>query len=224
MNPGRGRGGGPAVDLVRDLLRKAQEEGASGGETTTTRSGFFNDGGHTLGGEGSPSAYVAEAREEVEGAPVASELMLIMAVCGTQTNSPSAYYSPSDATVAHVLRRCRQRIVDALAASTYWVRSRHPSVPACLRLPPATFLLPPFPPPSPLLSLSTHVPRASGFSSIGLYCIISRTNTILFICRRQRVAGREEAGCQYKHERGSGLGVIASEVQTRHALKQTRRS
>ncbi|KAJ7697309.1 hypothetical protein B0H14DRAFT_3905044 [Mycena olivaceomarginata] len=55
QNPGRGRGGGPGVDLVRDLLRKAQEEGASGGEAPATRSGFFSGGGHTLGGEGSAS-------------------------------------------------------------------------------------------------------------------------------------------------------------------------
>ncbi|KAJ7843408.1 hypothetical protein B0H14DRAFT_3868570 [Mycena olivaceomarginata] len=46
QNPGRGRGGGPGVDLVRDLLRKAQEEGASGGEAPATRSGFFSSGRH----------------------------------------------------------------------------------------------------------------------------------------------------------------------------------
>ncbi|KAJ7857448.1 hypothetical protein B0H14DRAFT_2578338 [Mycena olivaceomarginata] len=56
QDPG-GRGGG----LVRDLLR-AHEEGASGGEGRLTA-------GHTLGGEGSPSAYVPGAREEVEGHP-----------------------------------------------------------------------------------------------------------------------------------------------------------
>ncbi|KAJ7851536.1 SEP-domain-containing protein [Mycena olivaceomarginata] len=56
QNPGRGRGGGPGVDLVRDLLRKAQEEDR----------GFFSGGGHTLGGEGSSSTYVPGARQEVE--------------------------------------------------------------------------------------------------------------------------------------------------------------
>ncbi|KAJ7757847.1 hypothetical protein B0H14DRAFT_405768 [Mycena olivaceomarginata] len=49
--PGRGRGGGPGVELVRDLLRRAQEE---------ARSGFFSGGGHTLGGEGSTNSYVPE--------------------------------------------------------------------------------------------------------------------------------------------------------------------
>ncbi|KAJ7857492.1 hypothetical protein B0H14DRAFT_3639106 [Mycena olivaceomarginata] len=63
---GRARGGGPGVDLVRDLLRKAQEEGASGGEAPAARSGFFSGGGHTLGGEGSAGTYVPGARAEVE--------------------------------------------------------------------------------------------------------------------------------------------------------------
>ncbi|KAF7362715.1 SEP-domain-containing protein [Mycena venus] len=67
QNPGRGRGGGPGGDLVRDLLRRAQEEGASGpGETTSARPGFFTGGGHTLGGEGASSAYVPGERVEQE--------------------------------------------------------------------------------------------------------------------------------------------------------------
>ncbi|KAJ7851540.1 hypothetical protein B0H14DRAFT_3866325 [Mycena olivaceomarginata] len=56
----------------------------------------------------------------------------------------------------------------------------------------APFLLPSFPSPSPLLSLSTGL----WFLLIWIpHC------SILFICSRQRGAGREEAGCQYKHER-----------------------
>jgi UBX domain-containing protein 1 len=51
---------------VRDLLRKAQEEGASSGEAPATGSGLFSGGGHTLGGEGCASMYVPGAREEVE--------------------------------------------------------------------------------------------------------------------------------------------------------------
>ncbi|KAJ7681463.1 SEP domain-containing protein [Mycena olivaceomarginata] len=66
QNLGRGRGGGPGVDLLRDLLRKAQEEGASSGEASAARSGFFSGGGHMLGGEGSASMYVPGAREAVE--------------------------------------------------------------------------------------------------------------------------------------------------------------
>ncbi|KAJ7328371.1 hypothetical protein DFH08DRAFT_967505 [Mycena albidolilacea] len=55
QNPGRGRGGGSGVNLVRDLLRKA-----GGGRDRGSSAG------HTLGGEGSASAYVPGAREDVE--------------------------------------------------------------------------------------------------------------------------------------------------------------
>ncbi|KAJ7328327.1 hypothetical protein DFH08DRAFT_883795 [Mycena albidolilacea] len=182
MNPGRGRGGGPSTSL----------------RTPLARSELFNGGGHTLGGEGSRSAYVPEAREEVEGVPVYPF-----------TNWPSAYYSPSDATVAHTLRLSRQRVSGCPRGKYMLGALASPLRPCLSHLPASIFLLPPFPPPSPLLSLSTHLPRTSGFSSIGFYCIICRTNTNiashiarLFICRRQRVAGREEARCQYKHECG----------------------
>ncbi|KAF8157380.1 hypothetical protein K438DRAFT_341407 [Mycena galopus ATCC 62051] len=67
QNPASGRRG-PGGDLVRDLLRRAQEEGASSGEPTQSRPNFFTGGGHTLGGEGTSSAYVPGETEEVEGA------------------------------------------------------------------------------------------------------------------------------------------------------------
>ncbi|KAJ7843420.1 hypothetical protein B0H14DRAFT_3868573 [Mycena olivaceomarginata] len=55
QNPGRGRGGGSGVNLVWDLLRKA-----GGGRDRGSSAE------HTLGGEGSASAYVPGTREEVE--------------------------------------------------------------------------------------------------------------------------------------------------------------
>ncbi|KAJ6592617.1 SEP domain-containing protein [Mycena capillaripes] len=67
QNPGRARGGGPGGDLVRDLLRRAQEEGATA-PPIQGRGGsgsMFSGGGHTLGGEGRASAYVpGEGAEE----------------------------------------------------------------------------------------------------------------------------------------------------------------
>ncbi|KAJ6493331.1 SEP-domain-containing protein [Mycena sanguinolenta] len=62
QNPGRR--GGPGGDLVRDLLRRAQEEGATSGEPAQSRSNVFTGGGHTLGGDGASSAYIPGARQE----------------------------------------------------------------------------------------------------------------------------------------------------------------
>ncbi|KAJ7884451.1 SEP-domain-containing protein [Mycena leptocephala] len=64
QNPGRGRV--PGGDLVRDLLRRAQEEGAAGPGDTPGRSNVFVGGGHTLGGEGIASSYVPGERDEPE--------------------------------------------------------------------------------------------------------------------------------------------------------------
>ncbi|KAJ7089558.1 SEP domain-containing protein [Mycena epipterygia] len=56
QNPGRGRV--PGGDLVRDLLRRAEEEGAAIPEASRARSNIFSGGGHTLGGEGVDSSFV----------------------------------------------------------------------------------------------------------------------------------------------------------------------
>ncbi|KAJ7247191.1 SEP domain-containing protein [Mycena haematopus] len=66
QNPAAGRRGGPGRDLVRDLLRRAQEEGASSGEPTQSRQSFFTGGGHTLGGEGTSSTYIPGVQQEPE--------------------------------------------------------------------------------------------------------------------------------------------------------------
>ncbi|KAJ7843422.1 hypothetical protein B0H14DRAFT_3456191 [Mycena olivaceomarginata] len=58
--------GGPGVDLMRDLLRKAHEEGSSSGEAPAPRSGFFSGGVDTLSREGGASVYGPGAREKVE--------------------------------------------------------------------------------------------------------------------------------------------------------------
>ncbi|KAF7350626.1 SEP-domain-containing protein [Mycena sanguinolenta] len=75
------RRGEPGGDLVRDLLRRAQEwlvssplstdsadidhrEGATSGEPAQSRPNIFTGGGHTLGGEGVSSAYVPGAQQE----------------------------------------------------------------------------------------------------------------------------------------------------------------
>ncbi|KAJ6626698.1 SEP domain-containing protein [Mycena sp. CBHHK59/15] len=58
QNPGRGRV--PGGDLVRDLLRRAEETGATPAEASQSRSTAFTGGGHTLGGTGVASSYVPD--------------------------------------------------------------------------------------------------------------------------------------------------------------------
>ncbi|KAF8125903.1 hypothetical protein K438DRAFT_1648118, partial [Mycena galopus ATCC 62051] len=60
-NPASGRRG-PGGDLVRDLLRRAQDSG----EPTQLRPSLFTGRGHTLGGEGTSTGYVPGEREEAE--------------------------------------------------------------------------------------------------------------------------------------------------------------
>ncbi|KAJ6579979.1 SEP domain-containing protein [Mycena vulgaris] len=56
QNPGRGRV--PGGDLVRDLLRRAEEEGAAIPEGSQARSSVFSGGGHILGGTDVESSFV----------------------------------------------------------------------------------------------------------------------------------------------------------------------
>ncbi|KAK7057951.1 SEP-domain-containing protein [Favolaschia claudopus] len=64
QNPRRGRE--PGGNLVRDLLRRAQEEGATPGDDVPSRPTFFTGGGHTLGGEGQASSFVPGEAQEPE--------------------------------------------------------------------------------------------------------------------------------------------------------------
>ncbi|KAJ7467523.1 SEP domain-containing protein [Mycena latifolia] len=72
QNPGRGRV--PGGDLVRDLLRRAEVEGAAAPEGSGPRSAVFGGGGHTLGGEGVQSAFVPGQRAQVEEETVTRRL------------------------------------------------------------------------------------------------------------------------------------------------------
>ncbi|KAJ7076643.1 SEP-domain-containing protein [Mycena belliarum] len=56
QNPGRGRV--PGGNLVRDLLRRAEEEGAAVPEGAQPQSTVFSGGGHMLGGEGVESSFI----------------------------------------------------------------------------------------------------------------------------------------------------------------------
>ncbi|KAJ7742300.1 hypothetical protein B0H16DRAFT_1728241 [Mycena metata] len=55
----------PGGNLVRDLLQRAEEEGAAP-DSVQGRTSMFSGGGHTLGGEGVQSAYVPGANEGLE--------------------------------------------------------------------------------------------------------------------------------------------------------------
>ncbi|KAF8128331.1 hypothetical protein K438DRAFT_2140517 [Mycena galopus ATCC 62051] len=61
QNPASGRRGLDG-DLLREMLRRAQEEDASSGEPAQSTPNLFTGGGHTLGGEGTSSGYVPEER------------------------------------------------------------------------------------------------------------------------------------------------------------------
>ncbi|KAJ7214947.1 SEP-domain-containing protein [Mycena pura] len=61
QNPGRGRV--PGGNLVRDLLRRAEQEGATTGAAAAPQGmRAFGGAGHTLGGEDTASAYRPEER------------------------------------------------------------------------------------------------------------------------------------------------------------------
>jgi hypothetical protein len=97
QNPGCGRGGGPGVDLVQNLLRKAQEEGVSGGEAPAARSGSLTAGAHARRG-GQPERARAWGKGGGGGCARSSLCFGTHANSGymwrsTQTNLPSAYYS-----------------------------------------------------------------------------------------------------------------------------------
>ncbi|KAJ7024635.1 SEP-domain-containing protein [Mycena alexandri] len=65
QNPNRARV--PGGNLVRDLLQRAEEEGAAPDpDSVQGRTSVFSGGGHTLGGEGVQSAYVPGANEGLE--------------------------------------------------------------------------------------------------------------------------------------------------------------
>ncbi|KAJ7617644.1 hypothetical protein DFH06DRAFT_1483474 [Mycena polygramma] len=75
QNPNAGRStAGPGGDLVRDLLRRAEEEGAAAPPIGSGRAGggggaVWGGGGHVLGGEGRASAFVPAAGGEGEDDP-----------------------------------------------------------------------------------------------------------------------------------------------------------
>ncbi|KAJ7454625.1 hypothetical protein B0H11DRAFT_2069234 [Mycena galericulata] len=56
QNPGRGRV--PGGDLVRDLLRRAEQEGSAIPQSSQSRPSAFSGAGHTLGDNDTPSSFI----------------------------------------------------------------------------------------------------------------------------------------------------------------------
>ncbi|KAJ7328243.1 hypothetical protein DFH08DRAFT_967384 [Mycena albidolilacea] len=198
QNPGHGRGGGPSLDLVRDLLRKAQEEGAIWVLQRGTRSaGRAARARMCLG-----RARRSRVRPLIPFFP--SFHLRIVVIVGAQTNSPSTAW-PYGATFTHALRPSRQRVS---------------------RCAPAKYMPPP--PFHPFLSSALPPYRsAEAFRLSVLHCLVltptslAASPSILTVRRHGRVDVQFGAA-----ERRLSASTRRREARsrTRRALKRTRRS